>query len=135
LQCSSCVHLLEDFPKYAHGIHEGRVDYARHTFEVQAQSQISLAQVCQWIENLGYSPTPIKEASDYEKAKSIENREDLKRIGVAGAVAGNLMLFAVPIYAGLDGNLAFLFLFFCRYCCIRHVRFLKTPGLVFWFVV
>jgi len=109
LQCSSCVHLLEDFPKYAHGIHEGRVDYARHTFEVQAQSQISLAQVCQWIENLGYSPTPIKEASDYEKAKSIENREDLKRIGVAGAVAGNLMLFAVPIYAGLDGNLAFIF--------------------------
>lgn len=109
LQCSSCVHLLEDFPKYAHGIYEGRVNYARHTFEVQAQSQISLAQLCQWIENLGYNPTPIKEASDYEKAKKMENREDLKRIGVAGAVAGNLMLFAVPIYAGLDGNLAFIF--------------------------
>lgn len=109
LQCSSCVHLLEDLPQYVHGINEGRVDYARHTLEIQAQAKISLGQVCQWIENLGYVPTPIKEANDYENAKRIENRQDLKRIGVAGAVAGNLMLFAVPLYAGLEGNLANVF--------------------------
>ncbi len=109
LQCSSCVHLLEDFPKYAHGINEGRVDYAKHTLEIQALSSVNLAQLCQWIENLGYTPTPLKESSDYEKAKQLENRQDLKRIGIAGAVAGNLMLFSVPLYAGLNGNLAFIF--------------------------
>lgn len=109
LQCSSCVHLLEDLPKYATGVHKARVDYARRTIEIQTQQNVQLGQVCSWISNLGYQPTPIKEANDYEKAKQLENRQDLKRIGVAGAVAGNLMLFSVPIYAGLEGSLSIVF--------------------------
>lgn len=127
LQCSSCVHLLEDFPKFAHGINEGRVDYAKHTLEIQAQISVNLAEVCQWIENLGYNPTPLKESSDYEKAKKLENREDLKRIGVAGAVAGNLMLFSVPIYAGLDGNLAFIFKWLSFFIFLPLVLYCAKP--------
>lgn len=109
LQCSSCVHLLEDLPQYTHGVTWVRVDYTRHTLEIQTQSQVGLGQICQWIASLGYTPTPIKEENDYEKAKQLENRQDLKRIGVAGAVAGNLMLFSVPIYAGLQGSLSVVF--------------------------
>jgi len=127
LQCSSCVHLLEDFPKYAPGINEGRVDYAQHTLEIQAKNSVNLAQLCQWIENLGYTPTPLKEASDYEKAKQLENRQDLKRIGVAGAVAGNLMLFAVPLYAGLDGNLAFIFKWLSFFIFLPLLLFSARP--------
>lgn len=109
LQCSSCVHLLEDLPLYTQGVTWVRVDYARHTLEIQTQSKVGLGQVCEWISSLGYVPTPIKEANDYEKAKQSENRQDLKRIGVAGAVAGNLMLFSVPIYVGLEGSLSVIF--------------------------
>lgn len=109
LQCSSCVHLLEDLPQYTHGVIWVRVDYTRHTLEIQTQSQVGLGQICQWVSSLGYVPTPIKEENDYEKAKQLENRQDLKRIGVAGAVAGNLMLFSVPIYAGLQGSLSVVF--------------------------
>lgn len=109
LQCSSCVHLLEDLPRYARGVNWAQVDYARHTLEIQTQTQVGLGEICQWISELGYVPTPIKEANDYEKAKQLENREELKRIGVAGAVAGNLMLFSVPIYAGLEGSLSLIF--------------------------
>jgi Cu+-exporting ATPase len=109
LQCSSCVHLLEDFPQFTKGVTWARVDYTRHTLEIQTQCNVGLGEVCQWISSLGYVPTPVKEANDYEKAKQLENRQDLKRIGVAGAVAGNLMLFSVPIYAGLQGSLSIIF--------------------------
>lgn len=109
LQCSSCVHLLEDLPQYTQGVNWVRVDYARHTLEIQAQPEVNLGTICHWVADLGYVPTPIKEANDYEKAKQLENRADLKRIGVAGAVAGNLMLFSVPVYAGLQGTLSLIF--------------------------
>lgn len=109
LQCSSCVHLLEDFPQYCSDVISSKVDFSAHSFYVECKSTISLGTICQAIEQLGYIPTPLKEKSDYDLAKKNENRNDLKRIGVAGAVAGNAMLFSIPIYAGLGGELAEVF--------------------------
>jgi P-type Cu+ transporter len=127
LQCSSCVHLLEDLPQYANGIDWARVDYSRNTIEIQAQSHINLGTICSWISDLGYQPTPIKGNLDFEKAKQIDNRQDLKRIGVAGAVAGNLMLFSVPIYAGLIGELSLVFKWLSFFLFLPLLFFSATP--------
>lgn len=36
-------------------------------------------------------------------------RQRLIRVGITGALAANIMMFAVPIYGGLDGDLRFIF--------------------------
>lgn len=127
LQCSSCVHLLEDLPKFTEGVISSRVDYSRRTIEVQALQKVKLGEICGWISNLGYEPTPIKEANDYEKAKQLENRQDLMRIGVAGAIAGNLMLFSVPVYAGLQGDLAKVFQYLSFFLFLPLIFFSARP--------
>ena len=109
LQCSSCVHLLEDFSIYYPGVTDSKLNYTTRTLTVKAKSPVLLGTICDAIEQLGYQPTPIKEPADYEIAHTNENRSDLKRLGIAGAVAGNAMLFSIPIYVGLDGDLAFIF--------------------------
>ncbi len=109
LQCSSCVHLLEDLPQYVSAVTNSRLNYTKRILEVEIKNSFSLGELCQVIEELGYTPSPLKEITDYEKAAKTENRNDLKRIGVAGAVAANEMLFSIPIYAGLVGELGQIF--------------------------
>lgn len=109
LQCSSCVHLLEDLPQYRSEVMTSRLDYSRCILEVETKSTFALGFLCEVIADLGYTPSPLKEKTDYEKAAKIENRNDLKRIGVAGAVAANEMLFSIPLYAGLVGELGYIF--------------------------
>lgn len=109
LQCSSCVHLLEDFPAYCEDVISARLNFSTCLFDVEVKNTLGLGSLCDRIEQLGYTPVPLKEDSDFETARSAENKSDLKRIGVAGALAGNLMLLAVPGYAGLTGTLGLVF--------------------------
>lgn len=127
LQCSSCVHLLEDFQKYCEEIIFSKINYGKQIFEVEAKKTISLGTICQSIEQLGYVPTVLKELSDYELAQKNENRNDLMRIGIAGAVAGNLMLFSVPIYAGLKDSLGFVFNWISFFIFLPLIFYVAVP--------
>lgn len=109
LQCSSCVHLLEDFPHFFSEVVSSKLNYGQRILEVQASADAHLGDICDAITSLGYKPTPLNEENGYDQARRNEQRNELKRIGVAGAVAGNAMLFAVPLYAGLEGTLATIF--------------------------
>lgn len=109
LQCSSCVHLLEDFPSFCEDVISARLNFSTGIFDVETKNTLGLGSLCEFIEQLGYTPVPLKENSDLEAARKAENKSDLKRIGVAGALAGNLMLLTVPGYAGLTGPLGVVF--------------------------
>lgn len=109
LQCSSCVHLLEDFPRYCEDVISARLNFSTCILDVETKNSLGLGSLCSSIEQLGYTPVPLKQNSDLEAAQKAENKSDLKRIGVAGALAGNLMLLAVPGYAGLTGPLGQVF--------------------------
>lgn len=113
LQCTSCVHLLEELPQFYHGIISSQLNYGRRTLDVESNIDLTLAEIAEAVESLGYIPHPLQEESDREAAAVKENRSDLKRIGVAGAVAGNMMLFSIPLYAGLVGDLATAFKWIC----------------------
>ena len=109
LQCSSCVHLLEDLPVFEPKILNAKINYSKSLLDIEISSEMNLAQVCSIVESLGYKPTVFKEISEYEKAKKQEELTELKKIGVAAAVAANEMLFAVPLYGGLTAELATVF--------------------------
>lgn len=109
LHCSSCVHLLEKLPQFYDQIVEARVNFGQSTVAVRLKETASLAQVAHVIQELGYTPTPLSAQDNVTENYKIENRTFLKRIAVAGFSAGNIMLFVIPIYAGLAGSWAQIF--------------------------
>jgi Cu2+-exporting ATPase/Cu+-exporting ATPase len=109
LHCSSCVHLLERLPEFNANILESRVHFGESTVHVRAKPNTSWANVAAIIEELGYHPTAIVSSEKLLEKQKQENRKSLMRIGVAGACAGNMMLFVIPVYAGLTGTLAVVF--------------------------
>ena len=127
LQCSSCVHLLEDLPQFCNSVTRAKLNYSNRILEVDIKSSYFLGSLCQSIEDLGYTPTVLKENLDYENAIHKETRNDLKRIGVAGAIAANQMLFSIPLYAGLTGEMAFIFRWVSFFLFLPLVFYSATP--------
>lgn len=109
LHCSSCVHLLERLPEFDNEIAESRVHFGESTVHVHTHAGASWARVAAIIEELGYRPTALVSGEKILEKQKQENRRSLMRIGVAGACAGNMMLFVVPIYGGLAGTWAHVF--------------------------
>lgn len=111
LHCSSCVHLLERLPEFCEEIQEARVHFGESTVHVTLKPTADFAwpEVAAIIEELGYQPTPLIASQDLREKQKQENRRSIQRLGVAGACAGNMMLFVVPVYGGLSGPMAVVF--------------------------
>ncbi|MBC7466653.1 MAG: heavy metal translocating P-type ATPase [Bdellovibrio sp.] len=113
LECSSCVHLLEKVSEFYPEISESRVHFSNSTLLVKLSTSAKLSHVLALIEELGYKPKILKSGESVRNQHKIENRKLLMRIGVAGAAAGNMMLYVVPIYSGLKGEMAQNFNWIC----------------------
>jgi Cu+-exporting ATPase len=104
LHCSSCVHLLEKLPQFYEGISSARVNFAASTVAVSLHESASLAHVAYVIQELGYRPSILNPNENPVEKYIAENRAFLRKIAVAGFCAGNIMLFVIPVYAGLAGT-------------------------------
>ena len=101
VHCAACVWLVEKLPALVPGVTSCRLDYARRVAHVSwADGSLALpARIAQTLDQLGYPPHPYRSGARAE----VERREDrslLLRLVVAGACAGNSMLFALALYAG-----------------------------------
>lgn len=111
IHCSACVWLLENVSRVAPGVLSARLDLGRSLLEVRWEpAQTSLSAIAKAIDGLGYVPhAPHRR----EAAATGVERALLVRLGIAGAIAGNVMLMALALYsgaeAGLDGAYAKLF--------------------------
>lgn len=106
IHCSSCVHLLEKLPQFNPQVLEARVDFGKSTLFVRLKEDASLGKLSQSIQELGYKPTFLTTQKNIQDEFARENRIALKRLAVAGAAAGNIMLFVIPVYSGLTGGWA-----------------------------
>ena len=104
VHCSACVWLVERLPRLLPGVAEARLDLPRAQVLVRWDpAVVSLSAVARQLGALGYAPHPARGAA----AQAVRRREDramLARIGLAGAVAGNVMAIAFALYGGMfDG--------------------------------
>ncbi len=100
IHCASCVWLLEKLPAMIAGVRQAQIDLKRSLIVIEWQtSRIRLSQIAHVLARLGYIPYPVR-ASDNHNLTRLNRRRDLIRIAIAGAVAGNIMLMAIPLYAG-----------------------------------
>ena len=113
VHCAACVWLVEKLPELVPGVTQCRLDYARRTALVSyrvaktdeadvvttAEPGTRASAIARTLDRLGYPPHPHRDGERAALARR-EERDLLTRLGVAGASAGNSMLFAVALYSG-----------------------------------
>jgi Cu2+-exporting ATPase len=101
VHCAACTWLLERLPRVLPGVLDATLDFRRAMIRVTWRNdQVSLSQIGRALDSLGYPPHPARDARSRELRRA-DDRRALVRIAVAGACAGNAMLFALALYAGL----------------------------------
>ena len=133
VHCAACVWLIEKLPRVVPGVIAARLSLREATVRiVWNPAQVELSQVAKALGTLGYrSHAPRGGAK--RGVQLAEQRRMLVRIGVAGALAGNTMLLALALYAGLFGGMEQRFADFFRWISAAlGVLALVWPGAVFF---
>ena len=111
VHCAACVWLIENLPRVAPGVREARLDFGRSLATVRWHpGETRLSAVAAALDGLGYTPHA---ASGTRVAPG--GRTLLMRLGVAGAIAGNVMLMALALYSGAGSELDSLYASFFRW--------------------
>jgi Cu2+-exporting ATPase len=100
VHCAACVWLVEKIPAVIDGAIEVRLDLPRSRARVVWDpAKTKLSEVAVAIDRIGYPVHPYRGGRAAE-ARQREHRGLLLKIGVAGAVAGNVMAIAFGLYGG-----------------------------------
>lgn len=102
IHCIACVWLLESLFRLHPGIGNSRVNYARREATITFQhSRIKLSKLASLLTSIGYEPSLTLQHLEKRREDAARKRLHLQ-IGVAGFAFGNIMLFSLPGYFGLD---------------------------------
>ncbi len=133
MHCAACVWLIERLPTVLEGVVESRANIRRRTATVRYRpDQVKLSEVARGLDQIGYAAHPARGAAARE-ARVKEDRKFLIRVGVAGAIAGNVMLLAIALHSGaLEGMSDTWKTTFRWYSMVLGVLSLLWPGRVFF---
>ena len=104
VHCASCVWLVERLPLVVTGAVSAELDLPRARVRVVFDPTRPLSAIARALATLGYRPHPYRAAAR-EARRRAEDRAMLARIGLAGALAGNVMMLAAALYAGWFGHI------------------------------
>ena len=99
VHCAACVWLVERLPYELDGVRSARLDLPRARLSLTFDEGTRLSEVGRWLARFGYAARPIRAA---DGRRTDAERALLIRLGVAWALAGNVMLIAFALYSGLD---------------------------------
>jgi len=100
VHCAACVWLVERLPEELEGVSNAHLNLprARLTVDWNPETQ-DLSGIASWLASFGYAVQPRVDGE--EAPESREERRLMIRMGVAWALAGNIMLLAFALYSGL----------------------------------
>jgi P-type Cu+ transporter len=102
IHCIACVWLLENLFRLHAGIGNSQVNFLKRESTICfAPQKISLSEVVTLLASIGYEPTLTLGELEQRPPSSLRKRQWVQ-IGVAGFAFGNIMLFSLPSYLGLD---------------------------------
>ena len=100
VHCGSCVWLVERVPLIVPGVARAELNIRRSLATIEWNPRdVSLSAIARSLDTLGYPAYPYRGV----KRDAMRRREDramLTRIGVAGAIAINVMLASLALYSG-----------------------------------
>jgi Cu2+-exporting ATPase len=101
LHCAACVWLIERLPQVQQGVIEARVDIRRQLVALSWDAQkVDLSRLARQLDSLGYPAHPYR-GGEMHDIRRRETRQQLVRIAVAGAIAGNVMLISFALFGGM----------------------------------
>ena len=116
VHCSACLWLLEKLPLLLpESLTSCRLDLRRSILSVSLKPEDNefgharLSLVAEQIVKWGYTPHLIEDQKQSAHLREVETRKRLIEVGIAGAVAGNVMLMSIPLYSGIEGPFRTLF--------------------------
>ncbi|QFY89597.1 heavy metal translocating P-type ATPase [Magnetovirga frankeli] len=105
ITCAACVWLNEKQVNALPGVLEFSVNYSTHRARVRWDaSRIQLSDILKAISAIGYIAHPFdpgRQEAVFKRERSLA----LRRLAVAGIGAMQVMMLAVPLYGGVEGNL------------------------------
>jgi Cu2+-exporting ATPase len=126
VHCGACVWLVERLPRLLPGVVEARLDLGRARATVAWDpGVVALSGVARALDRLGFPVHPARGLAEQE-ARRREERRMLARIGLAGAVAANVMAIAFALYGGILDGMEAEFASFFRWLSLG----LTVPSLV-----
>jgi Cu2+-exporting ATPase len=133
LHCAACVWLIEKLPAVVSGVVEARLDFRRSTVEVTWDpAQVALSRIARGLDSLGYPAFPAKEGAA-QHARTTEDRRFMMCLAIAGAIAGNVMLLAFALYAGVFGGMQSSYEAMFRWLSmVLGILSLAWPGSIFF---
>lgn len=133
VHCASCVWLVERLPLLLPGVARAELNVRRSlaTIEWDAET-LPVSEVARNLDRIGYPSHPFRGVSR-DNMRRKEDRAMLARIGVAGAIAINIMLAALALYSGERNGMDNTFERFFRWVSLLLVipSFI-WPGRVFF---
>jgi heavy metal-(Cd/Co/Hg/Pb/Zn)-translocating P-type ATPase len=109
IHCLACLWLIEKMPEFLPDVEIARLDMQKSVATISIKEGGKFSHVARELNNLGYKPHPLQRNQSTHDLKKKEDRRMLLKIGIAGAGAGNIMLYAVSNYAGAPESLAKVF--------------------------
>ena len=101
VHCAACVWLVERLPQEREGVLDATLDLPRARLSlVWDPGVLALSDVAEWLAQFGYSAHPVRQ--DTATSRTEGERKLLVKVGVSWALAGNVMLLAFAMYAGLS---------------------------------
>jgi Cu+-exporting ATPase len=101
IHCNSCLWLLEKLHKFNEGIERSEVNFINKEVTISInENKISLRQLVELIDSIGY--TPLIQIEKSNKPKNDIDKRLAYQIGIAGFCFGNIMLLSFPEYLGLS---------------------------------
>jgi Cu2+-exporting ATPase len=133
VHCASCVWLVERVPLVVPGVARAELNIRRSLATIEWDgSATPLSAIARTLDSLGYPAHPFR-GTARENHRRREDRSALVRIGVAGAIAINVMLASLALYSGWwSGMEAQYALLFRWTALVLTVPALAWPGRVFF---
>ena len=98
IHCASCIWLLEQLTRLHKGIRHSSVNFIKKELTVNFQDdEITLRELVELLVSIHYIPDISLQSLD-NKDNNKTNKKLLYKIGVAGFVFGNVMLYSLPEY-------------------------------------
>jgi Cu+-exporting ATPase len=118
IHCVACVWLLENLFRLHAGIGRSQVNFPRRELaESFTPAKIKLSELAALLASIGYEPKLTLGELQKVAPDSGRKRQWLQ-VGVAGFAFGNIMLFSLPSYLGLDSLSGPLFRQTFGYVCL-----------------
>jgi Cu+-exporting ATPase len=102
IHCIACVWLLENLFRLKPGLGQSQVNFPRKEVALSFDTaRVKLSEVVALLASLGYAPELRLSALDAKPLNRVSRRLWIQ-LGLAGFAFGNIMLFSISAYLGLD---------------------------------